>query len=279
MKFADLPEKYSSPETARIAVIPVPYGRPGLDSANPADGPEAIINASAELRLFDIETRSQVYRDGIFTAKAPEIPAMAENMVDVVKNELLNLLRQRKFTVMLGGEHTVSIAAVEAHYQMQPSIGVLQLGSHCEMNLKAGSSMYGRSCTMARIREMCPVVQMGIRSMQPEEKDFVDPYTVYFARDMHKSKDWLKTSVRQLPHNVYITVDVSVFDPSIMPSVTTPEPGGLGWYQVLEFLKRVFEKRNVIGFDVVELCPRKTDRRGDFLAAKLVYKMLSYKFS
>jgi agmatinase len=131
---------------------------------------------------------------------------------------------------------------------------------------------------MARVREMCPIVQVGIRSMDSSEKDFLDSSRVFFAEDIHNRTDWVDKTVSKLSEKVYVTIDLDVFDPSIVPSTGTPEPGGLLWYDVLALLKGVCEKKNIIGFDVVELCPNERNKAPDFLAAKLIYKLLSYRF-
>jgi agmatinase len=131
---------------------------------------------------------------------------------------------------------------------------------------------------MARISQWCPVVQVGIRSMDASEKELMNKKNVFFAKDIHNKKGWVEKAVGKLRKNVYITIDLDVFEPSIMPSTGTPEPGGLLWYDVLGLLKAVCRSKNVVGFDVVELCPNEQDKAPDFLAAKLIYKLLSYKF-
>ena len=131
---------------------------------------------------------------------------------------------------------------------------------------------------MARTKEFCPIVQVGIRSMDSSEKEAMDKEVVFFAKEIHNKTDWIKKVISKLSKNVYITIDLDVFDPSIMPSTGTPEPGGLLWYEVLELLRTVIEKKNVVGFDVVELCPDDRNAAPDFMAAKLIYKLLSYKF-
>ncbi len=131
---------------------------------------------------------------------------------------------------------------------------------------------------MARVREWCSYVQVGIRSMDVEEMQFVVANNIFYARDIHDNVEWMEKALSRLSANVYLTFDLDGFDPSILSSTGTPEPGGLMWYPTLKFLKKVIENRNLVGFDVVELCPDSRDKASDFLAAKLVYKILSYKF-
>jgi agmatinase len=152
------------------------------------------------------------------------------------------------------------------------------LDAHSDLRPEYHGSKYSHASVMSRARELCPIVQVGIRSMDIIEKPFIDKTRVFFAENIHNRKDWMDKAISKLTDQVYITIDLDVFDPSILPSTGTPEPGGLGWYQILEFLKKVSKKKNIVGFDVVELCPNKNERSSDFLAAKLVYKLLSYKF-
>jgi agmatinase len=155
---------------------------------------------------------------------------------------------------------------------------VLQLDAHSDLRDEYEGSKYNHACVMARISELCPIVQVGIRSMDSSEKKALDTSRITFAREILTNKNWTDDVLSKLSQNVYITIDLDVFDPSIMPSTGTPEPGGLLWYDVLELMRTVFENRNVVGFDVVELCPDERNKAPDFLAAKLIYKLLSYKF-
>jgi len=132
---------------------------------------------------------------------------------------------------------------------------------------------------MARAKDHFPVVQVGIRSMDSSELKNIHRENIFFASDIQKDKNWEDKVIKRLSKKVYLTIDLDVFDPSIMPSTGTPEPGGLGWYEVIDFIEKVARKRELIGFDVVELCPNKNDKAPDFLAAKLIYKILSLKFS
>jgi agmatinase len=183
-----------------------------------------------------------------------------------------------KFVVLIGGEHSVSIGSVKAHLKDGADITVLQLDAHADLRDEYNGSKYNHACVMARIKEMCPIVQVGIRSMDSSEKQRLEKENVIFARDIYHHNGWLERAVSKLSDNVYVTIDLDVFDPSIMPSTGTPEPGGLSWYDVLTLLKAVAQRKNVVGFDVTELCPDERNKAPDFVAAKLIYKLLSYKF-
>jgi agmatinase len=155
---------------------------------------------------------------------------------------------------------------------------VLQLDAHSDLRDEYEGSRYNHACVMARVKEICPVVQVGVRSMCVEEKEKINPESTFFAKDIVNNDEWIGRVLDRLSLNVYVTIDLDVFDPSIMPSTGTPEPGGLAWYPVMRLLRSLTENKNVVGFDVVELCPTEQNKAPDFLAAKLVYKFLSYIF-
>ncbi|MHC4558971.1 MAG: agmatinase [Planctomycetota bacterium] len=276
--FGDLPEEYSALERARIVVVPVPYDRTSTWLKGATKGPAAIIEASAHMELYDIETDSEVYRKGIYTAEPIDGELLPDDMVEKVRKNIQHYLGNDKFTVVMGGEHSVSIGSVRAYTAQNVNLTVLQLDAHCDLRNEYEGSKYNHACVMARISELCPIVQVGIRSMDSSEKESLDKNCVVFAKDTYKNKDWIEKAISKLSDKVYVTIDLDVFDPSIMPSTGTPEPGGLLWYDVLGLLRAVFGNKDVVGFDVVELCPNERNKAPDFLAAKLIYKLLSYKF-
>jgi agmatinase len=276
--FGDLPEEYCNVGNAKIVIVPVPYDQTSTWIKGADKGPAAIIEASANMELYDIETDSEVYRKGIFTDRPVEETYSPESMVRAVAERVNKHLAKGKFVVVVGGEHSVSIGAIKAYADSDSNFTVLQLDAHSDLRDQYNGSKYNHACVMARVREMCPIVQVGIRSMDSSEKDFLDSSRVFFAEDIHNRTDWVDKTVSKLSEKVYVTIDLDVFDPSIVPSTGTPEPGGLLWYDVLALLKGVCEKKNIIGFDVVELCPNERNKAPDFLAAKLIYKLLSYRF-
>jgi len=276
--FGDLPDEHSALENAEVVIIPVPYDGTSTWVKGADKGPEAIIEASANMELYDIETDSEAYRKGIFTAQPIKPRSSPEDMVEAVRQKVQEHLQKGKFTVVIGGEHSISVGAVKAHVGQYGDMTVLQLDAHCDLRDEYEGSKYSHACVMARIRELCPIVQVGIRSMDSSEKDVLDSSRVFFARDIVENTDWVDEVVAKLSQKVYVTIDLDVFDPSVMPSTGTPEPGGLDWYGVLALLRAVCDRRDVTGFDVTELCPDSRNKAPDFLAAKLVYKLLSYKF-
>jgi len=276
--FGQLPGEFSNLETAKIVILPVAYDGTSTWKKGADKGPEAIIEASGNMELYDIETDSEVYTKGIFTDNIIQADAPVSEVVEAINQEVQTYIEKGKFVVVIGGEHSISIGAVKAHSQAYEGLTVLQLDAHSDFRQQYNGSEYNHACVIARIAEICPVVQVGIRSMDSSEKQDVNWENIFFAKDIYDNKDWFKKAVSKLSKKVYVTIDVDIFDPSVMPSAGTPEPGGLFWYEVLGFLKLVFEQREVVGFDVVELCPDERNKAPDFMAAKLIYKLLSYKF-
>jgi agmatinase len=285
--FGGLLGEYSKLSQAGIVIIPVPYDRTSTWIKGADKGPAAIIEASANMELYDIETDSEVYRKGIFTVDALKVrDLLPEDMIEKVNEKVLQYIGKEKFIVVLGGEHSVSVGSIKAHIEKNKSLTVLQLDAHSDLRDQYEGSKYNHACVMARAREMCPIVQVGIRSMDSSEKELMDRANVFFAEDIYSGfpqsggprTDWIDEVVSKLTDRVYITFDLDAFDPSIMPSTGTPEPGGLLWYDVLKLLRRIADNRDIVGFDVVELCPNEINKSPDFLAAKLIYKLLSYKF-
>jgi agmatinase len=277
--FGGIPKKYDNAEKAKIVILPVPYDGTSTWIKGADKGPAAILEASANMELYDIETDSEVYKNGIYTAQAVKDNGSPEVMNQSVYESALKYVSAKKMLVTLGGEHSVSVGAIKAYAEVYSNITVLQLDAHSDMRPEYDGSKYNHACAMARAVEFCPVVHVGIRSMDVEEKKYIAPDRIFYAEKRMSDPNWMEKVLALLSENVYITIDLDVFDPSIMPSTGTPEPGGLFWYEVLNLMKKVNEKCNIVGFDVVELCPNEIDKAPDFLASKLIYKILSYKFN
>ncbi|MEW5844889.1 MAG: agmatinase [Bacteroidota bacterium] len=276
--YGDLPKPYCEFETSRVAIVPVPYDGTSTWIKGADKGPKALLDASANMEIYDIETDSEVYKIGIYTDSPITEDSSPETMVEAVKERTLNLIEKGKFTVIIGGEHSVSIGTIQAHAQKYKDLTVLQIDAHTDLRNSYEGSKNNHACVMARAKELCPIVQVGIRSMDTSEKANLDPNRVFWAHKIVNCDDWMDQAIDLLTENVYLTIDLDGFDPSILPSTGTPEPGGLMWYPSLKFLRKVIEKRNLVGFDIVELCPNTDDKASDFLAAKLLYKILTYKF-
>jgi len=278
MQFGDFDNKYRDRETSRVVLLPVPYDATSTYVKGSIQAPTAILDASYQLENYDIETAAEPYKVGIFTDKPVTENSSPQKMVAAVHNRVSKHLAGGKFVITIGGEHSVSIGAIKAQADKYKDLSVLQLDAHGDLRDKYQGSNFNHACVMARVRELCPIVQVGIRSMDISETGSIDRERIFFAKDIYDDRTYISKVIEKLTDNVYITIDLDVFDLSIMPSTGTPEPGGLLWYDVLALLRTVCEKKNVVGFDVVELCPNENNKAPDFTAAKLIYKLLAYKF-
>lgn len=271
--------KYTAYKNSKILILPVPFDKSSSWMKGSDNGPSAIINASCNMELYDIETGYEVYKKGIHTAKSIAA-ASAQIMIDQVSEKVSEALTDNKFVVVLGGEHTVSLGTIRAHAAFFNNFSILHLDAHSDMRDSYEGNKLSHASVMARAKEITEnIVSVGIRSTDSSEMKNIKRENTFYASAIRHSGQWIKNVIKKLSQNVYITIDLDVFDSSIMPSTGTPEPGGLGWYQVLDLLEMVSRNKNIVGFDVVELCPSKYNMAPDFLAAKLIYKLLSLKFA
>jgi agmatinase len=275
MSFCCLPGNAIAYERASTVILPVPFDKNSTWLKGADKGPSAIIEASKYLELYDIETGSEVYKKGIFTAN-PVHAASSSILLRKTDATVSRYLKDSKLAVTLGGDHSVSIGVIKAYAKHYKNLSVLHLDAHADSRDSYEGTPYNHACVIARAREFTNnIVSVGIRSMDSSERAKVDRKRMFFAHDIHESDKWINEAVRLLTDSVYITIDLDVFDPGIMPSTGTPEPGGLGWYQVVKLLSSVSKSKQIVGFDVVELRPSE-HKAPDFLAAKLIYTLLSY---
>ncbi|MCL5429465.1 MAG: agmatinase [Chloroflexi bacterium] len=277
--FGGLSEEFTDYQKAQVAVVPVPFDLTTSWMSGTRHGPKALIEASGYMELYDIETKSEVYRKGIFTDENVEAKN-SDELNQRVHERVLKHLGAKKFVVTLGGEHSASYGAAKAHIEQFQKLSILHLDAHTDRREELEDNKFSHACTLRRISELnSDIVSVGIRSLDISELQYLDKKKVFYAEDIFHSTGWVKDLIKLLQPNVYLTFDLDVFDPAIMPSTGTPEPGGMYWYQVLRLLKEVCSAHNLVGCDVVELSPNEQNKGPDFLAAKLVYKILSYKFA
>lgn len=277
--YAGISDEFAQLEKSKIILIPVPYDGTSTWGKGADKGPEAFLEASENMELYDIETDSEVYKQGIHLTEPVTENSSPEAMVNEVHNITKDFIKRNKFVTLFGGEHSISIGSIRAFNECFDNLTVLQIDAHADLRESYEGTKYNHACAVYEASQTTNLVQVGIRSMDVIEKTVMDEEKTFFAHDMVADEYWSDKVIEAMTENVFITLDLDAFDPSIMPSTGTPEPGGLLWYETLEFLKQVFEDKNVVGFDIVELCPNKNDKSSDFLAAKLYYKMLSYKFA
>ncbi|WP_299272520.1 agmatinase [uncultured Psychroserpens sp.] len=276
--YAGIPDEYAKLDTSKIVLIPVPYDGTSTWQKGANKGPEAFLEASENMELYDIETDSEVYKNGIYLAEPVTLNATPEVMVDAVHQETKKYIKKNKFVTIIGGEHSVSIGTIRAFNEVFQNLTVLHIDAHADLRKSYEGSTCNHACAVYEASQSTNLIQVGIRSMDIQEKSVMDVDKTYFAHEMATDDSWMDSAIDQMTENVFITFDLDAFDPSILPSTGTPEPGGLFWYETIDFLKEVFKEKNVVGFDIVELCPNENEKSSDFLAAKLYYKMLSYKF-
>ncbi len=276
MDFGALPKKYSEYKTAKAVVLPIPYDGTATLLKGSDLGPEAILAASSRLTLFDLETNSEVYRQGICTLPPVVSRENPVDLIDSVRQQANPLFRDNKLVVGLGGKHLVSIGLIQAAVERHSELSVVHFDAHGDLRPIDDEAGYGNSCVMTRVNEMCESVQIGVRSMDQKERSKVDLDRMVFARDLyHHGVSAAGDALDMLTDTVYVTIDLDVLDPSCMPSVERPEPGGIDWYLLTSLIRQVASEKRIVGFDVIGLVPQPHHPAADFLAAKLIYRVLS----
>lgn len=265
-------------QKSKIVVFPVPYSSTTYWKAGTKEGPQAIIEASRHTELFDIETKKDPSKEGIFTLPLlePSKNSPKETILRI-KKVVDRILKDGKFPLILGGEHSITLGVIQAFKEKFSNFSVLQIDAHTDLRDEFEGTKYHHACMIRRIRDLkIPVTQAGIRSISEEEADYIKNKkikNIFLAPELPIDK--ITATLRK---NVYLTLDLDALDPSIMPSVGTPEPGGLGWYEILNLIKEVAKKRKIIGVDVVELDPIPGLSAPDFFVAKLIYKIITFLF-
>lgn len=284
--FLGIDEKYSNFNDSKIAILSVPYEKTTSYGKGTANGPSAILRASHYVEFFDEETEKEVcFENGIVTLKPLNFKQLsAKRTVDLIYNSVKSLIESGKFVVTLGGEHSISTAPIKAHFDSFQDLSILHFDAHSDLRDEYEGSKYSHASFAARVTEFTTkITQVGIRAQSKEEFEFIKDHGIltFYAHELRtEGLSWqmMDSIVNTLDKNVYITFDVDYFDPSIMPSTGTPEPNGFYWHETMQLLNRVCRERNLVGFDVVELAPRKDFSFPDFLTAKLIYKILNYRF-
>ncbi len=276
--FAGIPEKFASLENSEIILQSIPYDGTSTWGKGADKGFDAFLDAAENMELYDIETDSEVYYKGIHMPEEWSDFESPEHMFRATYQGTKELLQKDKFLTFFGGEHSVSIGVIKAFYEKYENLTVLQLDAHADLRPEYAGTKYNHACALYDASQNTNLLQVGIRSMDIEEKKHMNYSNVFFADEIRYGGEWESEVINLLTGDVYITLDLDVFDPSLMPATGTPEPGGLHWYLVTNLLQRVFETSNVVGFDIVELAPIEGLHAPQYLAAKLYYKMLSYKF-
>jgi agmatinase len=276
--FAGIEDKFASAETAAVFLQNIPFDGTSTWGKGANMGFAEFLDAAENMELYDIETDSEVYKKGVHILPAITEDSSAEAMFKAVLNSTRELLKTNKFLTFFGGEHSISIGIIKAYYEKFPNITILQLDAHADLRASYMGTPYNHACAVHNASKNANLIQVGIRSMETCEKQYMNYNKVFFAEQIYQTTDWMDKALALMTSQVYITIDLDAFDPSIMPATGTPEPGGLDWNTSIRFLKKVFQAKEVLGFDLVELAPIEGFKAPQFLASKLYYKMLSYKF-
>jgi agmatinase len=279
MNYGGIDNTYTTYEQAKFVVVPVPYDLTSTYQSGARRGPGAILEASANMELYDEELRKETYLAGIHTLPPLDVDARGPaEMVEAVRRKIGRVAADGKIPVMLGGEHSISFGAVQALQEVFPKITVLQLDAHADLRDTYQGTPFSHAAVARRISGICPLVQAGIRSMSAEEAEFLatSPVKSYSADFILENRSWCETICNDLHGDIYLTVDIDVFDPAVMPATGTPEPGGITWKDVIHLIRVVSSRCQIRGFDVVELAPIPGLVAPDFLASKLVYRIMGY---
>ena len=274
--YAGIPEENATLENSKVMLVTVPYDGTSTWGKGADKGPELFLDASENMELYDIETATEPYLEGVYLAGEVTEDSSPEAMTEAVYQKTKEMLQHDKLFTLFGGEHSVSIGSIRAVGEKYENLTVLQLDAHTDLRPEFHGSTSNHACAVFEANQKHNLVQVGIRSCDVEEMQYVPKGQCFWAHEIAENPNWIEDVLSKVSGNVYITIDLDAFDPSIAPSTGTPEPGGLAWYPTLKLLKKVFEKCNVVAFDIVELMDSANPKPTAFLAAKLYYKMLAY---
>jgi agmatinase len=275
--FLGLPKGQEGKADAPFVIFPVSYEATVTYQKGTGRGAKAAIEASHQVELFDEELGCEPYRAGIRTADGFASTAQPERALPELRRRYASLMRPGRVIAMIGGEHSITLPAVQACAEANPGLSVLQIDAHADLRDEYEGTPLGHGCVMRRVSEICPLVQAGIRSLSLEEEIYRHKacITTFFAH-REQGRDLSSAVLEALGDPIYVTIDLDGFDPSVVPGTGTPEPGGLGWHEVLDLLRRVTANRRIVGFDIVELLPIRSSAVSDFLAARLAYRLIGY---
>lgn len=276
-----LPVRRSFDESS-VVILPVPVDRTTSYVGGTRNGPHDILQASSHMELWDEEMRADVHGVGIFTLPEMELPfGEMEPLLDEIERVAYEVIGRDKFLVTLGGEHSITPPLVSAAARKYPGMSVLQIDAHADMRDSYMGTRHNHACAMRRSLTHARLTQVGIRSLSTEEAEVIPKLntTVFYDVSMRQDPTWIDAVVASLADDVYLSIDVDGMDPSIMPATGTPEPGGLSWFEMTRLLRAVAERRRIVSADVVELSPIPGMVAPTFLCAKLIYKLLTYRFA
>ena len=282
--YLGIEEKHSNYKNSKIVILSAPLEATVSYGGGTGNGPEEILKASHYVEFYDEETdRELCFEKGICTLPPLNLSgSKIEESLSTIEDKVKTLLNDDKFVVTLGGEHSLSSAPAKAHFEKFDSLSILQIDAHSDFRDEYEGSKFSHASVMARVAEFTiEIVQVGIRAQCKEESEFIKKENIktFYAREIRQNTNWIDDVVGSLKENVYVTFDIDGFDPSLVPATGTPEPGGLFWDETMDLFKKIGQEKNIVGFDLVELAPAENQPASNFIAAKLVYKLLNYAFA
>lgn len=273
---------FCDPATARVTIIPAPLEYSVCYMKGTEHGPQAILDASSQMELYDEELDWNPIEIGVFTRPALDYTGMSHSEALAATGQAAREVLQRgQLPLILGGEHSLSAPPIAVTREFYPDLTVVHIDAHGDLRDEYEGTRLSHACIERRVIEMgVPLTEIGVRSISPEEAEFLKTRPdVAIVWDYQLARGQAHIPWERLSRHTYLTIDLDALDPAEMPAVGTPEPGGLRWYQLLDLLQELFSRTSVVAMDVVELCPMPGQTRADFLAAKLVYKMIGYRFN
>lgn len=278
--FINTPPENNDPKTAAVKLLPIPYDGTTSYRTGSRDGPSAIITASRQLEDYDLELDCNIADIGIAILPEIEVDVSGpESMISRIDKVVSSSISENSIIGLLGGEHTISIGAVQALKRHHKDLSVLYLDAHADLRETYMGSPWSHACVARRILETCPIVEIGVRSLSLEEKQLIEKLHIpvhFWPVDVEDFQNMIESTIDQLSEHIYISIDLDVLDPSIMSAVGNPEPGGITWEGITKILRSVSERKQVVGFDIVELSPEEGPEACSFIAAKLAYKLAGY---
>lgn len=283
-----LPEEFSNKDNSKVVIVPVPYEATVSYGKGTSKGPAAVLEASQQVELFDDELWIEPHKIGIHTHEAvnmepvvgEETPTAFQPLFDAISP----IIEASKFPISIGGEHSLSLGAIKACAKRYPDLSILQIDAHGDLRKSYDGNPYSHASVAYHVYKALPqplITQVGIRNISQEEVNWLEEdkpnINIFWAR--HQDRWNFHEIIHTLSDNVYLTIDVDGLDSSVMPSTGTPEPGGMSWYHLIELIKVLCIRKNVVGADIVELAPIANLHAPDFLVAKLLYKLIGYRYA
>ena len=266
-------------DRAKVVILPIPFEKTTSFGKGTARGPDAVLKVSPYLETYDEELKTEPFKAGIFTLPGLTFSGNREHDFDLITQKALKCIEDGKFVISIGGEHSISFPLFRAFQQKFSALSIIQFDAHADLRDQYQGTPFSHACVMRRIFALNQnIVQMGIRALSVEEAQLIENSSIktVFAHQMYQR--WPEDILTSLSQNVYLTFDVDFFDPAVLPATGTPEPGGFFWPETMQFLKKLFKTKNVVGMDVVELSPIAETTHSEFTVARLIYKMIAYKF-